>query len=93
MLYYLLTGKPVFSKDTPLKTLAAQIYETPAPPSRLRPGLDPMLESLVLRCLEKSPDERYRDVDALDHALAACEPAAGAWTQDDARAWWEARKA
>ena len=91
VLYYLLTGKPVFSKDTPLKTLAAQIYEDPLPPSRLRPGMDPMLEGLVLRCLEKSPDARYRDVEALDRALAACEPAAGAWTQADARAWWDAR--
>jgi tRNA A-37 threonylcarbamoyl transferase component Bud32 len=91
VLYYLLTGRPVFVKDTPLKTMAAQIYEDPIPPSRLRTGLDPMLDALVMRCLEKSADARYADVDALDRALAACEPAAGGWTQADARAWWDAR--
>jgi serine/threonine-protein kinase len=91
VLYYLLTGRPVFVKDTPLKTLAAQIYEDPMPPSRVRPGLDPMLEALVLRCLEKSADARYSDVLALDRALASCEAASGTWSQDDARAWWDAR--
>ena len=91
VLYYLLTGRPVFQKETPMKTLAAQIYEDPSPPSRRRPGLDPMLDALVVRCLEKAPDARYPDVDALDRALASCERAIGAWTQANAREWWQAR--
>ncbi|HET9452824.1 MAG TPA: serine/threonine-protein kinase [Gemmatimonadaceae bacterium] len=91
VLYFLLTGRPVFAKETPLKTLAAQIYEDPAPPSRHRAGLDPMLEALVLRCLEKAPEARYPNADALDRALAACEAAGGEWTQLQAREWWTAR--
>ena len=93
VLYFLLTGRPVFSKETPMKTLAAQIYEDPVPPSRLRAGLDPMLDALVMRCLEKSPDARYAGVDALDRALASCEASLGEWTQAEARAWWAARRA
>ena len=46
------------------------------PPSRHRPGLPEDLERVVLRCLAKSPADRYPDADALDRDLAACAAAA-----------------
>jgi len=42
----------------------------------------------VLRCLAKDPDERFADGAALARALGECE-AAGQWTRDDARRWWQ----
>lgn len=60
------------------------------PPSRHRPGLPSDLERIILRCLAKSPEERYPDVAALDHELAGC-AAAGEWSFDRAAAWWKAQ--
>jgi serine/threonine protein kinase len=85
--YFLLTGRLLFEKDTAMQTLAAHLYEPVTPPGRHRPDLDPTLESVIMRCLEKKPEERYPDVAALDRALASC-PGSGEWTQKDAAAWW-----
>ena len=89
--YFLLTGQPPFVRETPMQMLMAHAYETPAPPTELRPELPRDLEEVVLRCLKKKPEERYPDADTLEKALAAC-GAAGEWTEEAAAAWWrEAR--
>ena len=85
--YYLVTGRLPFQKGTAMQMLAAQIYETPLPPSRFRADLDPFLDALILRCLEKDPADRYPDVAALDAALASCAER-HPWTQADAMTWW-----
>ncbi|WP_223642497.1 serine/threonine-protein kinase [Corallococcus sp. EGB] len=41
------------------------------PPSRKRPGLDPRVDAIVMRCLKPDPDERYPSVTAL---IAELEP-------------------
>jgi hypothetical protein len=48
------------------------------------------LEAIVLRCLAKSPRDRYPSAAALERALATC-AAANEWSADRARAWWEPR--
>jgi serine/threonine-protein kinase len=60
------------------------------PPSRHRPGLPTDLERVVLRCLAKSPADRYPDADALERDLAAC-AAAAEWDFARAAAWWSSR--
>ena len=85
--YFLLTGRLLFEKATAMQTLAAHLYEPVIPPTRHRPDLDATLEAVIMRCLEKKPEERYPDVAALDRALAAC-PGSGEWTQKEAAAWW-----
>ena len=85
--YFLLTGRLLFQKDTAMQTLAAHLYEPVIPPARHRPDIDPTLEAVIMRCLEKKPEERYQDVAALDRALCSC-PGAGEWTQKEAAGWW-----
>jgi eukaryotic-like serine/threonine-protein kinase len=85
--YFLLTGRLLFVKSTAMQTLAAHLYEPVIPPSRFRPELDPTLEAVLMRCVEKKPEERYPDIAALDRALSAC-PGAGEWTQKEAASWW-----
>ena len=49
------------------------------------------LEALLLGCLAKSPADRPRDAAELLCKLNAC-AIEGAWTADDAGAWWAARE-
>jgi len=76
LLYAALTGRPPFEGANPMSVLFAVTTEPPAPPSTHRPGLDPGLEALCLRCLAKDPAERPGSARALAEALEAWAPAA-----------------
>jgi eukaryotic-like serine/threonine-protein kinase len=88
--YWLLTGQMVFEADSPLRMLIQHIQATPVPPS-IRSGrpVPRALEDLILRCLAKSPADRPATVDELVAALDEI-TLDQAWTQADAREWWEA---
>lgn len=59
ILFALLTGKPPFHSDTVMQTLL-QVMQRPAPNVRqLRPDVHGDLETIVSKCLEKSPAMRY----------------------------------
>jgi serine/threonine-protein kinase len=86
--YFLLTGKRPFEDANPMKVLIAHANEAPRPVRELTPNLSRELDALVMRCLQKSPQNRFPDVNSLRSALLRCEEA-GRWTREDARAWWE----
>ncbi|MEO6055914.1 MAG: serine/threonine-protein kinase [Gemmatimonadales bacterium] len=87
--YWLLTGELVFTADSALKMLIQHIQAVPVPPS-IRSGrpipLD--LERLILRCLEKDPDNRPATADALLAELDGL-AAETAWDHSQARDWWQ----
>ena len=85
--YYLLTGRPPFSRKTLRQVLAAHKRDEVVAPSRLRDGLPGDLEGILLRCLEKSPNDRFQDMQTLRHALSGCD-CANRWTEERAAAWW-----
>jgi len=85
--YYLLTRRPPFQGDRPLKVLFAHAHELPTPPSVYRPDLPADLERVVMRCLEKNPADRYQTAAELDAALASCR-AASLWNHTLAAQWW-----
>jgi hypothetical protein len=68
-LYYLLTGRAPFQHADGATVVARAVSEAPPPPSRLRPGLPPALEEVVLRGLERARERRYPDLAALREAL------------------------
>ena len=70
VLYYLLTAAPPNRGQTLMEVLQAA-HAGPRPPSQLRPGLDPGLEQVVLRCLAPDPGDRYLDPRAAAEALDA----------------------
>jgi serine/threonine-protein kinase len=45
---------------------------------------------VILRCLAKSPADRFPDADALDRALAGC-AAAAEWDFARAAHWWHSQ--
>jgi serine/threonine-protein kinase len=85
--YFLLTGRAPFAGPTAMAVMVAAARDPVEPPSRVRPGLPPDLERIVLRCLAKSPTDRYPDAGALDRELAAC-AAAAEWDFARAADWW-----
>jgi serine/threonine-protein kinase len=65
VLYELFAGKLPFTGDTPMQIVIKHLQEMPAAPSSLWQEMPPVLEKIILKCLEKNPDKRYRRVDAL----------------------------
>ncbi|MBX9652996.1 protein kinase [bacterium] len=85
--YFLITGRPVFTHKSPVKLLFAHANEPVTPPREFNSLVPHDFESVILRCLEKSPDDRYSNVEQLADALQRCSHANG-WTQQDAVRWW-----
>jgi eukaryotic-like serine/threonine-protein kinase len=86
--YYMLTGHPPFEDTNAVKVLLAHAQRQPAPLSKLQSGISADLESIVLKCLEKKPADRYQNVSALSLALTQSSLHAK-WSRDDAETWWQ----
>jgi serine/threonine-protein kinase len=86
--YWLLTGKLVFTADTPMGYLMHHIHTPPRPPSTLAElPIPAALDALILSCLAKDPSQRPQSSRELSHLLADIE-GAGDWTEERAREWW-----
>jgi hypothetical protein len=89
--FYLLTGTRVFQDGTQMQALVDHVHATPvAPSARVPGGLPREVDDLVLSCLRKAPEDRPQDAGELLAAIKALNLARG-WSNDHARAWWQAR--
>ena len=89
--YYMLTAEPVFNGRSALEVCVQHLHSIPiAPSERLGRAVPADLEAIVLRCLAKSPADRFASAAELERALAGC-AAAVEWNPESARAWWERR--
>jgi serine/threonine-protein kinase len=85
--YWLLTGRPVFERETPVELIID--HARTAPPrlsERSGAPLPPGLEEVLLACLEKDPQRRPESVAELAARLEAI--ATEAWTAERARRFW-----
>ncbi|MCB9643161.1 MAG: protein kinase [Myxococcales bacterium] len=74
ILYELLTGRPPFMSAEPIGRIFMHMNK-PAPPlNNWNPQLDPRLEEIVLRLLEKDPMNRFQRAEDLRAALEECIP-------------------
>jgi hypothetical protein len=61
LLYEMLVGSRPFTGKTTAQVLERVVLESPVPPVALRPELPEGLSTLVMRMLEKYPEDRYPD--------------------------------
>ena len=73
VLYELLAGRRAFARDTGAETLTALLKEEPPDLSEINSAIHPALEKIVRRCLEKSPEQRFRSAHDLAFALSTVE--------------------
>jgi len=66
--------------------MIAHARDEVVPPSQLQGDVPADLERVILRCLAKRPQDRFRDAESLEQALAEC-AAADQWSQRDAARW------
>ncbi|HLZ81640.1 MAG TPA: PASTA domain-containing protein, partial [Ktedonobacteraceae bacterium] len=69
VMYEMLTGRTPFDGDTPVAVAMQHIQDLPTPPTYLNSNIPPALEEIILCCLEKEPERRYRDGSMLARAL------------------------
>jgi HAMP domain-containing protein len=70
LLYEVFTGRLPFTGETPFEILLKHVEADPVPPSVHWRDIPPELERILLRCLERSPENRFAGVVEL---LAAVE--------------------
>lgn len=96
MLYEMLTGRPPFLGSNLLETVLLVRLQDPVPPRRMQPGIPRDLETICLKCLEKSPARRYPTAAALAEDLRrfqAGEPIQARPSNLVERAWkWSQRR-
>ncbi len=69
--YEVFTGALPFTGKTAVELALKHLQEQPAPPRQHWPEMPVRLEEIILRCLKKDPDERYRSVEELSRDLEA----------------------
>jgi serine/threonine-protein kinase len=88
--YWLLTGKHVFTSDSPMGLLVQHAQATPPPPSaRTDRPIPRTLDHVVMSCLAKDPAQRPQSARELSQQLGAIE-GGQTWTPARAREWWQA---
>jgi serine/threonine-protein kinase len=73
-LYELLTGTFPFESETYPALISSIAADVPVPLRMFRPDVPTELESIVMRCLEKEPSDRFETVRALAQALSPFTP-------------------
>jgi serine/threonine protein kinase len=69
VLYEMLTGKRAFEGSSGISTLSAILRDEVKPIYETAPDVPPLLEQIVLRCLQKDPDARWQSMKQIEGAL------------------------
>ena len=70
ILYSLATGEQPFPGETMTAVSYKVVYTEPIPPSKLNPAVPARVEAVILKCLAKSPADRYQTGEELAQDLA-----------------------
>jgi serine/threonine-protein kinase len=76
LLFEMVTGRHPFPSKTDGEYLLRHADDKPPRPGKLAPRCPPVLEEVILRCLEKLPEDRYPDAATVAKVLRAVDPRA-----------------
>jgi tRNA A-37 threonylcarbamoyl transferase component Bud32 len=86
--YWTLTGHETFESSSKIELIIDHARTRPKRPSEVSEMPIPKaLDDIVMKCLEKDPDDRFQAVGELEAALRAIHFETP-WTQSKAREWW-----
>lgn len=97
VLYEMATGRRAFDEKLPSRLIDAIVRERPVPPRVLNSRISPELERIILKCLEKEPENRYQSAKELEVDLrrlqtqgtgtvaSTAAPARGLWRRNAAK--------
>jgi len=60
VLYEIATGQRAFGEELPSRLIDAILHQPPISPRAVSRKISPELERIILKCLEKNPDNRYQ---------------------------------
>jgi serine/threonine-protein kinase len=71
IMYEMFTGRVPFEADTYMGVLTQHMFVRPVPPSRVPAAVEDLgeLEGIVLRCMEKKPEDRFGSMDDVIQTL------------------------
>jgi predicted Ser/Thr protein kinase len=69
VLFECLTGAPPFRKDTEVATIYAHLEEDVPKATSKRPGISPLLSSVVMKAMAKRPEDRFATAGEMAEAL------------------------
>lgn len=72
VMFEVLTGRPPFSGETALQTISLHAHALPPTLSEVHSSktFEDSVETVIATCLSKAPDERYKDMEELKHAIS-----------------------
>lgn len=71
LFYEMLAGRPPFTGDSPVSVAYQHVREVPPAPSTFNPMISPALDSVLLRALQKTRQDRFQDAASFRRALRA----------------------
>mgnify|MGYP002622109840 CR=1 FL=1 len=60
MMYEMLTGRKAFDSDNPVAIAVMHMHDIPERPRAINPDIPDGIEEIVLRAMEKAPEDRYQ---------------------------------
>ena len=76
ILYELVTGAHPFRADTPMGMLVQQLHTAPSPPRTINSDVSPALSALIVKALQKRPEDRFQSAAEMLKAV------------EDPEKWW-----
>jgi len=70
ILYEMLAGEKPYHGENPFAVMNARLTAPPSPPSAVHSGIPPVLDGIVMRALERNPNDRYANAQEFARDLA-----------------------
>lgn len=87
--YWILTGQPPFAGSSSVDLIVDHVKNTPKKPSEISElPIPDALDDVVMKCLEKDPNDRFQTPLKLSEALEQI-MLGKKWDQKQAKEWWE----